>query len=75
MSKTSGLALLMLVVGLLFIDLANAADLDARGPYRHRYRRVASLEQVSYTSSDCRVGWWQTLRSGHVRPRWGAICR
>jgi hypothetical protein len=22
----------------------------------------------------CSVGWWQTLRYGHVRPQWGVRC-
>jgi hypothetical protein len=22
----------------------------------------------------CSVGWWQTLRYGHVRPQWGLRC-
>jgi hypothetical protein len=40
----------------------------------------SSRHRVAYAGSDpasdsaCSVGWWQTLRYGHVRPRWGIRC-
>jgi len=62
------------LAGLFPIGSALAADLDVR-PHHKRYRHVASLEQVVYTPGDCRIGWWQTVREGHVRPRWAMRCR
>lgn len=67
--KTIALAL----AGLLPLGNAVAADLDVR-PHYKRYRHVASLEQVTFTP-ECRVGWWQTVRYGHVQPRWAVRCR
>lgn len=62
-------------IALLQLDVAGAADMTVEGSYFKKHRKVASLEYVSDVQSDCRVGWWQTLRSGHVRPRWGMRCR
>jgi hypothetical protein len=25
--------------------------------------------------AECRIGWWQTVQFGHVRPRWAMRCR
>jgi hypothetical protein len=38
--------------------------------HHHRYLRMREAEAYP----QCYVGWWQTLRFGHVRPRWGAYC-
>ena len=45
--------------------------------YRHHHyrHRVAYVEYAPDDGGACRVGWWQTLRYGHVRPRWGTWCR
>lgn len=44
--------------------------------WHHHYKHHAHLAYVEYApDNECRVGWWQTLRYGHVRPRWGAWCR
>jgi hypothetical protein len=72
--RGSNVILLAAVAGLLSADIASAADLDVR-TRGVRARRVAALEQVVYTPGECRVGWWQTLRAGHVRPLWGVRCR
>ena len=72
MRASSKLKLVALALaGLLPIGSAFAADLDVR-PHHKRYRHVASLE---YPPSACRVGWWQTVRHGHVQPRWAVRCR
>jgi len=44
-----------------------------------RYQRL-DARHVAYTdvATDyypCRLGWWQSLRFGHVRPQWGTRCR
>jgi hypothetical protein len=49
-----------------------AADL-ANGHHR-RHPHVAYVEYLQ-GYGPCRTGWWQTLRYGHVRPRWGTWCR
>jgi hypothetical protein len=36
------------------------------------YRPYAG-RALAYESA-CSVGWWQTLRYGHVRPVWGVRC-
>lgn len=64
---------LAVLAGLFSFGSAIAADLDVR-PHHKRYRQVASLERVAYTP-ECRVGWWQTIRANHVRPRWEMRCR
>jgi hypothetical protein len=45
--------------------------------HSHRYKRHTSMTYVQYAPAytTCRVGWWQTLRYGHVRPHWGTWCR
>jgi hypothetical protein len=50
----------------------------ADGTVHHRYdKHHAHVAYVEYVSGygACRTGWWQTLRYGHVRPRWGTWCR
>jgi hypothetical protein len=43
--------------------------------YRHRHGvRVAYAGPDLAYESACSVGWWQTLRYGHVRPQWGVRC-
>ncbi len=60
----------------LAILVAQVAPGSADGvAHRHYYRhRVAYVEYVPDYGA-CRTGWWQTLRYGHVRPRWGTWCR
>jgi hypothetical protein len=62
---------LLVVLVVLALTLTQFGTVKADGyyrPYRHR---------VAYAGSDpayCSVGWWQTLRYGHVRPSWGVRC-
>lgn len=43
--------------------------------YHHRHHpHVAYVEYVP-DYGRCRTGWWQTVRYGHVRPKWGTWCR
>jgi len=65
--------LLALVAGLLSLQSVSAAEIELRPPHK-RYRH-AYVEQVAYVPDGCRVGWWQTIQSGHVRPRWAMRCR
>jgi hypothetical protein len=47
-------------------DLASADEYQ----WKHkRHHRIALVEPWP-----CQAGWWQTLRYGHVRPRWGMRC-
>jgi hypothetical protein len=55
------------------------APADEWGWHHHRhhhahYVRVGYVEPAPYYPS-CRVGWWQTLRYGRVRPQWAEFCR
>lgn len=43
-------------------------------PYRHRARYVYADTNANYYPA-CRVGWWQTVVYGHVRPHWAVWCR
>ena len=63
--------MLALTLAILLIHVASGA---AEGSRRH-YRHQASYVEVTPDYSNCREGWWQTLRYGHVRPVWGTWCR
>lgn len=45
--------------------------------YHHSRRHHARLSYVRYAQDygNCQIGWWQTLRYGHVRPRWAVWCQ
>jgi hypothetical protein len=66
------LIIFSIIAALMHFESAGAADLVIPSK---KFRRVASLERVSYPPGECRVGWWQTLRAGHVRPHWAIRCR
>jgi hypothetical protein len=53
-------------VVLAALVLVSSAPVRADG-YDRPYRPYAGYE-------GCSVGWWQTLRYGHVRPQWGVRC-
>ncbi|MFZ3358963.1 MAG: hypothetical protein WCA56_24315 [Xanthobacteraceae bacterium] len=59
---------------LLSFTTPGSADGSA---YRRHHKHDAPVAYVDYVPTDasCRTGWWQTLRHGHVRPRWGTWCR
>ena len=63
------------IAGLFLIQIAPAMA-DEWGPHHHfrHHRHLAYVEYVP-ESGACRVGWWQTLRYGHVRPHWAVWCR
>jgi hypothetical protein len=67
----------LLAVLLLTALMALMAQFDpvmADGYYRpSRYRVAYSRLDPAYNGT-CSVGWWQTLRFGHVRPSWGVRC-
>jgi hypothetical protein len=58
-------------VVLAVLVLISSAPVRADG-YDRPYRPYASYH-ASYEGA-CSVGWWQTLRYGHVRPQWGVRC-
>jgi hypothetical protein len=50
------------------------------GPVAASRYQPLDARRVAYTDAAtdhylCRLGWWQTLRYGHVRPQWGIRCR
>jgi hypothetical protein len=82
-----GFWLTALAIALLFalIEPGTAGDWRYRHHYRHHvYTYVEPLPPyVPYAYgyavqppavAYCRVGWWQGLSNGHVRPHWGAWC-
>ena len=72
---TQAAAIWALALVILLVHIApGAADGVA---YRHNHRRHAHVTYAEFTPDygTCRVGWWQTLRYGHVRPVWGTWCR
>jgi hypothetical protein len=63
--------IMLLTFAILLIDIVPGAADGYRRPYRHH----ASYVEATPDYSNCREGWWQTLRYGHVRPVWGTWCR
>jgi hypothetical protein len=59
------------------LEQATAAHRSWRNHARHyhHHHRVARVELAPADYSNCRWGWWQSLRYGHVQPYWGARCR
>jgi hypothetical protein len=73
---TAAPALLVLVCIIMVVQTAPGAadEWGARHHYwHHHYARLAYANYTGYGA--CRVGWWQTLRYGHVRPVWASWCR
>jgi hypothetical protein len=66
--------LAVLTVGIVLSNNVSSADLDRDVIQWKKSRRVAYVDTTVPSSTLCRTGWWQTLRYGHVRPRWGTIC-
>lgn len=64
------LALIMLTLEVT----AGFADGVAHHHRRH-HSHVSYVEYVPAYGEACRSGWWQTLRYGHVRPKWRTWCR
>jgi hypothetical protein len=58
-------------VVLAALVLVSSAPVRADG-YDRPYRPSAGYD-APYEGG-CSVGWWQTLRYGHVRPQWGVRC-
>jgi hypothetical protein len=66
--------LAMLAVGMSPSNNADSAERDLKISHSSKYRRCAYIEATVPINAPCRVGWWQTLRYGHVRPHWGTVC-
>jgi len=66
--------LAMLAIGMALSNSAGSAERDLTTGHPSKYRRYANIEATVPINAPCRVGWWQTLRYGHVRPRWARIC-
>jgi len=65
---TSAICALTIVIG----GLALPASAQ---PYHHRMHVAYADMNSNSNYPACRIGWWQTLAYGHVRPRWAAWCR
>jgi hypothetical protein len=55
------------------LTLARFDPVMADGFYRQHRHPTYTEPDLTYDSV-CSVGWWQTLRYGHVRPYWGIRC-
>lgn len=69
---------LSIVAAITIILAGNVAPADADG--RRKSVRRPPVNQISWNHhvpryEYCRVGWWQTLKYGKVRPRWAMLCR
>jgi hypothetical protein len=65
-------ATLIAAICVLTIVAGLASPVSAQ-PYRHRMHVAYADMNPNYPA--CRIGWWQTVVYGHVRPHWGAWCR
>jgi len=70
-------AFLLAFTAVMTVTLARSESAMADGLYRHHKHtlHVAYADPDSKYDSTCSLGWWQTLRFGHVRPSWGIRCR
>jgi hypothetical protein len=64
------LCALSIIFLFVFAHIGSASADDLR--HRHQYKHHPLHEHLTYR--ECRVGWWQTLYYGHVRPRWEVWC-
>lgn len=64
--------LIAAILAVLTTILVPAGPSSAQ-PWRHPVHLAYADTGVYYGS--CRIGWWQTLWYGHVRPRWAVHCR
>jgi hypothetical protein len=71
--NTAASAALLLAAFAIFVVSTRSSFADGMDVQkRYHHRRTVWVEPPPYEV--CRVGWWQTLHWGHVRPRWGARC-
>jgi hypothetical protein len=54
---------------------AGFADGDTARIVHHKQHATIAYYDYGPDYGPCRIGWWQTLRYGHVRPAWGEWCR
>jgi|HubBroStandDraft_5_1064220.scaffolds.fasta_scaffold348863_2 hypothetical protein len=64
---------------ILFTQTATGSAQDIVYDHLVRHHRHHNIQTAYLLPSDelgnCRIGWWQTLRYGHVHPRWAVWCR
>jgi hypothetical protein len=73
----SHLQLALVVALAIGIMPSNTAAGSDRGPsigHWKRYHHTVYSDPPTFSNTSCHIGWWQTLRYGHVRPHWGTIC-
>jgi hypothetical protein len=70
-------AIFALVCTILFAQIAPGSAHEWSPRHHYKHHRHGHMVYAAYVADygACRVGWWQTLRYGHVRPVWGAWCR
>ena len=68
-------ASLLALAALLTVTLAQTEQALA-GRYQRHYQHHVGVAYTDETRADrfCRVGWWQSLRFGQVRPYWAVRC-
>ena len=68
-------ASLLALAAFLTVTLAQTEPALA-GRYQRFYKHHVSVGYTNETRADdfCRVGWWQSLRYGQVRPYWAVRC-
>jgi len=74
LSQTCAICALVFVLILASIGAAAADGWIHHHRHHTRHTHAAYADLVPYYR-DCRVGWWQSLYYGHVRPRWEVWCR
>ena len=67
------LATLTVTVLAVLVTVLLQAVPASSNPWRHHVH-LAYADTGAYYGG-CRIGWWQTLAYGHVRPHWTAWCR
>ena len=79
MMTSSRVLAILIAVAFIVLGTADPACAGA-GDKRKRVKQSHGAYHTSWVYRPsvynyCRVGWWQTLRYGKVRPRWAAFCR
>jgi hypothetical protein len=67
-------ASLLVLTVLIPVAFVPAAADESVSRHRSGERLANAGADAAYGSAGCSLGWWQTLRYGHVRPQWGVRC-
>jgi hypothetical protein len=67
-------AFLLVMTALTLAPFASVVADEYDAGYGRRHPARIAYAGTALAESACSVGWWQTLRYGHVRPAWGVRC-